>query len=153
MTPQEKTCFKCGEVKPISEFYKHPEMRDGHLNKCKACTRHDTQENRKKKIIYYKMYDRKRSMLPHRVEARKKYSKTELFKESHKKALKINRELYKDKIRARAVLRWALLTMKISKKPCEICGCEEKIQAHHEDYSKPLDVIWLCPKHHAWIHK
>lgn len=33
---------------------------------------------------------------------------------------------------------------------CEVCG--EKGQAHHDDYSKPLEVRWLCPKHHAALH-
>ena len=37
-----KKCFKCGEIKPISAFYKHNRMADGHLGKCKFCTRKDT---------------------------------------------------------------------------------------------------------------
>ena len=38
----KKQCFKCGRVLDIDEFYTHPRMKDGHLGKCKECTKHDT---------------------------------------------------------------------------------------------------------------
>jgi hypothetical protein len=37
---------------------------------------------------------------------------------------------------------------KLKRQPCEVCGATENIERHHEDYSKPLDVQWLCPTHH-----
>lgn len=41
---------------------------------------------------------------------------------------------------------------KLVSQPCIVCG-EEKSHAHHEDYSKPLEVIWYCPQHHRDRHK
>ena len=42
-----KVCFKCEIEQPITEFYKHAQMEDGHLNKCKNCTKKDTKEREK----------------------------------------------------------------------------------------------------------
>lgn len=41
---------------------------------------------------------------------------------------------------------------KIKKQPCEICG-SSIAEAHHDDYNKPLEVRWLCKKHHAEWHR
>jgi hypothetical protein len=43
-----KTCFRCGQTKSLYEFYRHPKMADGVLNKCIECTKRDNAENNRK---------------------------------------------------------------------------------------------------------
>ncbi len=52
------------------------------------------------------------------------------------------------KYKAHGAVFVALRNGFIKKEPCEICG-ELKVEAHHVDYEKPLDVIWYCKKHHV----
>lgn len=49
-------------------------------------------------------------------------------------------------------VNYALNTGKLTKLPCEVCG-SEKVVAHHEDYSRPLEVTWLCREHHGQRHR
>jgi hypothetical protein len=53
---------------------------------------------------------------------------------------------------ASRILNRAVAHGEIIRQPCEICGSSEMIEAHHEDYSKPLDVVWLCKRHHLAVH-
>lgn len=134
-----KTCFKCQTVKPLTEFYKHPQMADGHLNKCKECNKKDVNTNRNKKIEYYREYDRIRSKEPERKKLHNEISA--LWRKADKRRMKCHN----------AVSR-AIKSGKLIRQPCVKCGSIKSL-AHHEDYDKPLDVVWLCQPCHKIRHK
>lgn len=64
---------------------------------------------------------------------------------------KIQMERYPERVKARQEVFNAIQRGEIIRQACVVCGAE-KAHAHHEDYSKPLDVIWLCRKHHREVH-
>ena len=71
---------------------------------------------------------------------------------NNQKAVNKYRKKNPEKVRAHSNLNSAVKRGKVIPTPCEVCGNKE-VQAHHHDYSKPKDVIWLCRKHHAKLHK
>jgi ribosomal protein S27AE len=64
---------------------------------------------------------------------------------------KIQKERYPEKVLAREKAHYAITQGKLKRMPCEVCG-ELKVHAHHDDYSMPLNVRWLCRKHHRELH-
>ena len=162
-----KECFKCGVKKELSEFYKHNGMADGHLNKCKRCAQLDVLKIRYKNLDYYREYDKNRAMSPERVESRLSYAKTEdgmhsarLAKarwvaknpEVRKETVKKWNDANKVKRSAQAKVAHRIRVGKMIRMPCIICK-NKKSHAHHEDYLKPYDVIWLCAQCHKDRHK
>jgi len=147
-----KACIACGGRKPIEDFYTHPAMSDGYLNKCKECCKQHNRENRSTKLDYYRQYDRNRANEPLRFLARIEYASTErgkqLDQEDSKRWIKRNPE----KRKAHSAVSNAIRDGKLKRLPCELCYAE-KAQAHHADYSKPLEVRWFCTECHAVIHK
>jgi len=129
-----KTCFKCKQEKPLSEFYSHPQMPDGHLGKCKSCTKIDVKVNREKHRDYYAEYERLRF-------------KTERRKKTAEQSRKKHRQKHPEKYKARCAVGNAIRDGRLKRQPCSICG-NPKAQAHHHDYNKPFEVDWLCFKHH-----
>jgi len=150
----EKQCFKCLSVKPLNEFYKHPQMPDGHLNKCKDCTKNDVKENRLAKIEYYKQYDKQRGMRPDRVEMRKLYQASDQGKQILKKLRTRYAEKNPIKRAAAIMVGNAVRDRKLIKPDsCEKCFAKpSRLCGHHDDYAFPLVVRWLCSKCHRQWH-
>lgn len=151
-----KNCFKCNKKKPLKDFYKHPQMPDGHVNKCKECNKKDVRENREARRDYYNHFDRERSKTPERKAAAKlKWEREkndpickERARQSRKEWIKKNEV----KRAAHVLVGHAIKAGKLIPEKCEVCG-KKKVDAHHDDYTKPLDVRWLCRKHHIEHHK
>ena len=128
-----KKCFKCGEEKPLHEFYKHKQMKDGHVNKCKKCNKRDVANHRLENIDKIREYDRSRG-------SRQSYS-----------YIKEYREKYPNKYKATTMVNNHIRSGNLHKEPCEVCGAGKAV-AHHDDYSKPLNIRWLCQAHHKQWH-
>jgi len=152
---QLKVCKDCKVEKEISSgFYVHSEMSDGYLNKCKECVK-----SRLKKYRFendsVREYDRNRYYNdPNRIAYSKAQGKKwrEENRDRHNELTRNSILRNPEKRKARTMVRTSLKNGRIIKQPCTVCGLE-KSEAHHEDYSKPLEIIWLCRKHHGEKHR
>lgn len=139
-----KECLFCEQTKPLSEFY----VFGG--RKCKACTRKAVAERVKKKKesdLNWVLKERERcrqKTLRYRLAGK-------VFKHSAETTRRY-RERHPEKYNAHSMVAAALESGTLKKQPCEACGAS-RASAHHDDYSKPLDVRWLCAKHHADHHR
>jgi len=136
---RSKECFKCNAVKPLEDFYKHSMMADGHLNKCKQCAKNDALKHRKLNLEKIRSYDRERGKLVHRIALNQEMVRA--WRLADKRRGVAHRAV------SRAIKRGTLVRV-----PCVKCD-NEKSLAHHEDYDKPLDVIWLCQVCHSKRHQ
>lgn len=130
----EKECFKCKKTLELCQFYKHKQMADGYLNKCKECAKVDAHKHRQDNLEKIRDYDRARN------KARPNVSK------------RVYRDKYPNKYKAHGIVNNSMRSGKLFKEPCAVCGTTERIQAHHDDYLKPLNVTWLCAVHHSEWH-
>lgn len=137
-----KKCFKCGEGKELSEYYKHAAMGDGHLNKCKACTKSDTKKRtsvlskdpewaEKEKTRHRDKY--------HRLDYREKHKPNY---EQKKKAMDNYKAKYPEKIRAKSLL---------GKIKAKVKGNELHHWSYKPEHAK--DVIEISVENHNKIHR
>lgn len=95
--------------------------------------------------------ERKRQVLDARRSTPEKVEHLrEVDRERNAQRGKKNRERLKEN--ARNQVYYAVGRSQLTRLPCEVCG-NTRSQAHHEDYTMPLDVRWLCQKHHAEHHR
>lgn len=80
---------------------------------------------------------------------RERYQSNTKRRRAAMERLRFRRTRNPERNRAYCLVHKAVKSGKLTRQPCEICG--QKAQAHHHDYSKPLDVQWLCMKHHREI--
>ena len=120
-----KTCRDCGEAKPLSAFEKKW-GKDYTIINCRRCRNKYHYERRKK---------------------------TPAFLERRARQARVRRQREDDNIKnaARSAVRRAIKAGELTPQACERCGATDA-EAHHDDYSKPLDVRWLCPPHHREHH-
>ena len=133
---KEKKCCSCKKMKDISNFYRASIRKDGFQTQCKECSKNYS-------IKYYKTYE----YVPN--DKRREWQRAYYIK-NKETVSEHNEKMYKKyplKRWARSVVSNYKAMGKIKSEPCEVC-CVENTQAHHTDYRKPLDVKWLCIKHH-----
>lgn len=128
-------CRKCEEKKPLDGFYPRNKV-------CKECT--------KKRVADYQKGAGKQI----HNKACREYNKSEKGRIALSKA----RDNYLESHRSRQRARWSVKrSIKAGKlfRPtsCQTCGCNCHPDAHHCDYSKPTDVMWLCKSCHVEWHK
>lgn len=133
-----KYCPRCDSTKTVDDFHKNKCTSDGLAGFCKECMAEllrklkEDPKFRARANSYQKKWRKGRKTQLRAY--KRKWSQSNRHKAAaHKKVLK------------------ALRNGELVKSPCEICG-KLKVEAHHEDYTKPLEVRWLCRVHHMRVH-
>ena len=135
-----KKCTKCGEVKDMEAFPRNATRTIGRVSQCKDCT---YEANRKR-------YRKNRS----RYRARQRA----YYVANHDKARERQRKFYAahpEVHRAKGAVQTAIAGGDLVRGQCEVHGatCDGgRIEAHHDDYDKLLDVRWLCRLSHIRLH-
>lgn len=134
-----KTCFKCNLNQPLSEFYKHPQMGDGHLNKCKTCTKKDSLVQYNIKVTDPNWVDQERTR--GRDKYRRYLYKSNMATEDKSE---LNRQYFK-----KFPERWG------AKMATKRIVVQKGSQKHHWSYKKEYwaDFIVLSPQQHRKAHR
>lgn len=159
-----KKCSDCKVVKSFGDFYKNRSTWDGLHQICKECKRvrnrvasmsEKAQASARLRQLRYKKSLKGRSVRRRRESAAASRLKKAEYKSQNIEKIRAVKAVWKrrhpEKIRAHHLVQRAIRRGVLVRGICTGCG-DVKAQAHHEDYSKPLDVIWLCDRCHKNLH-
>jgi len=138
------TCRKCGEEKPFEDFPRDKYAKYGRMRLCKTCVAIREKER------YWSNPEKERERSRVKDRNRKRVRKTREKNPEYHERLARRHKLEKTTPQglARIRLYWAIRGGRVVKPTsCQECGApvgKERLQGHHHDYSKPLDVEWLC---------
>lgn len=143
-TTSKKRCSRCGSTLPLDMFYKNPLTQDRRGSWCKLC---EKARDRTDYTAKYRATDAYRTAFA-------KYRSTGKAKATSdayvKRAKAVSRVKFAAREKVSAAVKSGVL---IRPDGCEACGSSGMIHAHHHDYSKPLEVRWLCPTCHTRLHR
>ena len=134
-----KTCTVCRKLKPAQDFQVRRVSPHGRTSACRDCL-HERDARR---------YEREREA---RLARQKAYRTTPKGRAAHRRASREWIEKNLVKRAAHILVGNAIKSGALVRQSCEVCG-SGRAQAHHDDYTKPLEVRWLCRKHHLEHHK
>ncbi|MGC1177023.1 MAG: hypothetical protein WA843_03035 [Candidatus Saccharimonadales bacterium] len=148
----KRICTVCKVLKPITDFNKSSKGKDGYNAQCSKCKyaktgRKNFLENKEKCYANAAKWNKaNREIVNKRTRERYAFDKSSIVERDRRHA---------EKKKAQHLLQTYVQRGKILKPSiCSICNCESKrIEGHHADYSKPLEVIWVCSSCHHNIHK
>lgn len=135
-----RRCYRCQKEKELTDFYKSKSKKLGRAYCCKECDKAEKRETWEKE--------------PEKLKARMKWFYTKNQADRIKKVIAYRKKDGRAQVRYKATVAANSLIRSgtIPKLPCETCKTTQKLQAHHDDYTKPLSVRWLCIKHHREWH-
>lgn len=147
-----KTCIKCSQTKQLSDYYKYNQRY--YSSYCKECQNSYVKNNPHTPTRQRARSNNDISVLSAIRLSDREYQRRRRAQNPQWKARQ-TLEYYhknKEKIKAHRLIHKQLMTGQMKKLPCQICNASTHIQGHHPDYSKPLEVVWLCPSHHKLEH-
>ena len=159
-----KRCGICASDLPPSEFHRDSRAKDGLQWRCKSCKRQYRESRREQGQVYAKQYrETHRDKIREYNEQYQENNPVKVkawdrqYRDTHREKInKARRASYyanPEKPRAYRAIANAIKRGILIKQPCEMCGATERVDAHHDDYSKPLEIRWLCKTHHKQFHK